>query len=444
MKGWANAVTSVFIATLMSMTKARAAKVTTSNGVINGFSDVIDHVTVDIYLGIPFANPPVGNLRFRAPEPVSNWTGVKQTKKLPNSCIQTPDENFDRFEGVEMWNPNTKISEDCLYLNLWVPRSNNNNSATTLIWIYGGSFTYGSSTLDVYDGRYLAAKQGVIVASMQYRMGVLGFLFTGTEDAPGNMGLLDQQLAIKWVYDNIENFGGDSNKITLIGESAGAASVSHHLLANTSWPYYNNAIMLSASSLCSWAHDTPEYMLEHSKAFANMMNCSYSELEESIQCLREEDALTLEAYQWMLEGKGIGTFFPTTDGQFLTDSPSNLLNSGNIKDTDILIGSTKDEGEYWLLYWYKDIFPNYTNPAPLNSSQFLDAMRKATGCQANDLDCDGVLFTYNSSTLPSTRGSYRDILDDIGKQITIQKYYSLTNSDFAQTIFKAFKHTNIY
>ncbi|XP_060569602.1 cholinesterase 1-like isoform X2 [Ruditapes philippinarum] len=421
MKGWTHAVTSVFIASLMSMTRARASKVTTTNGDIEGFSVVIDDVTVDIYLGIPFANPPLGQLRFRAPQPVSNWTGVKETKTLPNSCIQTVDGYFDRFEGVEMWNPNTDISEDCLYLNLWVPRLNKTNFATTLIWIYGGSFTFGTSTLDVYDGRYLAAKQGVIVASMQYRMGVLGFLFTDTDDAPGNMGLLDQQLSIKWVYDNIENFGGDSSKITLIGESAGASSISHHMLANSSWPYFNNAILLSGTSLCPWAHDSPDILLEHIKSFANIMNCSNSDKKEIVKCLRNKDALDLEANQWEINyNKNIGTFGPTTDGIFLTDTPSILLNSGNLKSADILLGNTKDEGEYWLIYWYPDIFPNISNPAPLNSSQFLHTMREATGCNEDDLDCEGVLFTYNASNIPSTRGSYRDILDDIVGDITFK------------------------
>ncbi|XP_045205175.2 cholinesterase 2-like isoform X1 [Mercenaria mercenaria] len=411
MKAWIQTVTSVIITTLLSMTKTRAARVTTTHGVIEGTSVVIDDVTVDIYLGIPFAKPPVGDLRFRAPQPADKWTGVKETKTQPNSCVQSADTNFGRFEGVEMWNPNTDISEDCLYLNLWVPRTNN-TSEPTLIWIYGGSYVYGSITLDVYDGRYLAAKQGVIVASMQYRMGVLGFLYTGTEDAPGNMGLLDQQLAIMWIHGNIESFGGDSSKITLIGESAGAASVSHHLLANSSWPYFNNAIMLSSTSLAPWAIDSPSNLLEHTKSFAKIMNCSDSDSREVIKCLRNEDALNLELYQWYLNNKNIGTFSPTVDGQFMPDYPSVLLNSGKMKDTDILLGDTKDEGEYFMIYFYPDIFPDIWNPSPLDRNQFSKTVCREAGCQGG-LDLEGILFTYEASSLPSSRGSYRDILDDI-------------------------------
>lgn len=414
MKGWIHTVTSVIVATLLARSKARAARVTTTYGEIEGISETIDGVTVDIYLGVPFASPPVGDLRFRAPQSADEWTGVKETKTLPNSCMQLPDTAFERFEGVEMWNANTEVNEDCLYLNVWVPRTN--VSMPTMVWIYGGSFTYGSITLDVYDGRYLAAKQGVIVASMQYRMGVMGFLFSGTDDAPGNMGLLDQQLAIKWIYDNIESFGGESSKITLFGESAGAASISHHLLAPSSWPYFNNAIMLSSTSLAPWAIDKPADVLQLTLSLAEEMDCGDKDLREIIKCLRSANSSDLELKQWSLDIENIGTFSPTVDGNFLTDYPSQLLNSGKMKDADILLGGTKDEGEYFMIYFYPDVFPadSIGNPSPLNRTQFLDLMCRVADCQGN-LDRAGVLYTYEESVLAPNRGSYRDMIDNICK-----------------------------
>lgn len=415
MKGWIDIIASVITVTILTRLKTSALRVTTTHGEIEGNSVVIDGVTVDIYLGIPFAKPPLGDLRFRAPAPIDPWTEVKETKTPPNSCIQTKDGSFKQFKGVEMWNANTELSEDCLYLNLWVPRTNN-TSKLSMVWIYGGSFTTGTSTLDVYDGQYLAARQGIIVASLQYRLGVLGFLYTGTEEAPGNMGLLDQQAAMSWIYYNIESFGGDNSKITIIGESSGAASVSHHLLANSSWPYFNNAIMLSSTSLSPWAIDKPKNLLQDTQTFAKRMNCSDSDLGEILKCLRSVEAMILEDNQWYVNDKNIGTFSPTIDGTFLTDYPANLLSSGKIKDTDILLGNTKDEGEYFMIYFYPDLFPAefIDNPRPLNREQFLKAMRKESGCQ-DDLECDGVLYTYESSALPSKRGSYRDMLDDLSK-----------------------------
>lgn len=119
-----------------------------------------------------------------------------------------------------MWNPNTELSEDCLYVNVVVPRPRPKN-AVVMLWIFGGGFYSGTSTLDVYDHRTLAAEENVVIVSMQYRVASLGFLYLGTPDAPGNSGLFDQNLALRWVRDNIHRFGGDPNKICLFGESAG-------------------------------------------------------------------------------------------------------------------------------------------------------------------------------------------------------------------------------
>lgn len=323
-----------------------------------------------------------------------------------------------------MWNNNTLASEDCLYLNLYVPKSGK-TSMPTLIWIFGGSFVYGSATLEVYDGRFLAATQNVIVAAMQYRLGVQGFLYTGTEDAPGNMGLLDQQLAIKWIYDNIETFGGDKSKVTLIGESAGAASVSHHLLAQTSWPFFTNAIMLSASSLSHWAFEDPSEALTNSRALADVTNCSYSDSSAMIKCLRELDADDLENKQWGLNNKNIGTFSPTVDGHFLTDHPQTLVDSGRFKNTNVLLGSTKDEGEFFLVYFYQDIFKpdNLWNPLPLNRSDFEDIVCRIAKCET-DLELEAIRYVYEKSNIPANRGSYTDMLDDICK-------FSLTYHFFA-------------
>lgn len=429
MKGWIRTDVLAIAAIILMVRSSEGAKVTTTHGEIEGLTETIEGVTVDIYLGVPFAMPPTGELRFRAPQPIPPWSGVKQTTKQPNCCIQTKDTYIEGFSGVEMWNPNTNISEDCLYLNIWVPR-NNDSMKTTMVWIYGGSFVYGSNTLDVYDGRYLAAKQGVIVASMQYRMGVLGFLYANSQEAPGNMGLLDQQAAFKWLHDNIERFGGNRDKLTLIGESAGSASVSHHLLAPTSWPYFNNAIMLSSTSLAPWAIEPPENLLRHLRSLANITNCHYNEMDKIVQCLRKTDALYLEDKQWYLNNKNIGTFSPTVDGNFMPDFPEKLLSSGNVKKTDILLGNTKDEGEFFILYFYKNFIPpeSIWNTVSLNRTQFLQIVNSIGGCHTNDELCRaGMLFTYEFSNLPSLRSSHLDMIDDM----LGDSYFKCSVRDFA-------------
>lgn len=140
---------------------------------------------VRAWLGIPFAKPPIGSRRFKAPERVDPWTGILNATELPRTCWQT-EQIVYHLEAEKMWSPNTNFSEDCLYLNIWAPVTPSvTKPMAVLVWIYGGAFVTGSSTLDVYDGKILAATNDVIVVSMQYRLQSLGFLYLDRPEAPG-------------------------------------------------------------------------------------------------------------------------------------------------------------------------------------------------------------------------------------------------------------------
>ncbi len=163
----------------------------TNSGRVRGFdsyfrtsdSPRLHHVRS--WLGIPFAKPPIGSRRFKAPERIEPWSGILNATHLPATCWQTEQIVYN-LEAEKIWSPNTNCSEDCLYLNIWVPVSNIHlTSMAVLVWIYGGAFVTGSSTLDIYDGRILAATNDVIVVSMQYRLQSFGFLFLDRPDAPG-------------------------------------------------------------------------------------------------------------------------------------------------------------------------------------------------------------------------------------------------------------------
>src|SRR6218665_883200 len=237
--------------------------VTTSKGKVRGLRYDLPHLGIagEAYLGIPFAMPPVGPRKFRYPEPIEPWAQkniVLNATTLPNSCYQAPDLFFgDSFWGSNMWNPNTPVSEDCLYLNVWVPTappdSPRRGPLAGMVWIFGGGFYSGTTTLTLYDGRILASLNDVIVVSIGYRVGALGFLCLDDPLAPCNMGLFDQVMGLDWVQKNINRFGGDPNNVTLFGESAGAASVSLHLLSPLSRDKFHRAILQSGSANIPWA-----------------------------------------------------------------------------------------------------------------------------------------------------------------------------------------------
>ncbi|XP_053212611.1 LOW QUALITY PROTEIN: acetylcholinesterase-like [Panonychus citri] len=197
------------------------------------------------FLNIPFAEPPINDLRFKKPIPKKPWRGVIDTNQWGSYCIQNLYPGF-----------NIKFDEDCLVLNVFVTQSairdkqqdDNRRLRPVLVWFHGGGFNFGSANVpEFYDGTVLAALHDVIVVTVNYRLGPLGFLYLPESDIPGNMGLWDQRLALQWVKDNINSFGGDSDSVTIFGESAGSMSVSAHIVSLQSRGLFKNAIMQSAS-----------------------------------------------------------------------------------------------------------------------------------------------------------------------------------------------------
>lgn len=198
---------------------------------------------VNVFLGIPYAQPPIGDLRLRKPVPKQNWSATLNATRRPHQCRQNPQE-WPAFPGKS-----TNCSEDCLYLNLWAPADGiPGELRPVMVWIHGGDFILGSSSWDYYDGSMLSAYGEVVVVSMNYRLGRLGFLNAGTEEAPGNQGLYDQKLALQWVKDNALYFGGNASAVTLFGQDAGAASIAMHMMSPLSSGLFNRAILQSGGA----------------------------------------------------------------------------------------------------------------------------------------------------------------------------------------------------
>lgn len=352
-----------------------------------------------------------GNLRFRHPRPVERWDPlILNTTKLPNSCVQILDTVFGDFPGATMWNPNTPLSEDCLYINVVVPKPRPRKAAV-MVWIFGGGFYSGSATLDVYDPKTLVSEERVIVVSMQYRIASLGFLYFGTPDVPGNAGLFDQLMALQWIHDNIHYFGGNPHNVTLFGESAGAVSVSTHLLSPLSRNLFSQAIMQSGSPTAPWAIISTEESILRGLRLAEAVGCPHdrSKLSAVIECLRNANASLLVNSEWGTLGICEFPFVPVIDGAFLDELPQVSLANKNFKKTNILMGSNTEEGYYFILYYLTELLRKEED-VYVNRDDFLKAVRELNP-YINNVARQAIIFEYTDWLNPEDPVHNRDALD---------------------------------
>lgn len=292
---------------------------------------------VETYFGIPYATPPVGDLRWQAPQLVETWKKVKKTTAFSPICLQ-PQEIDPNTSEQEM-------SEDCLYLNIWTPA--NQENLPVMVWIHGGAFLVGSGSLDMYNGHNLASK-GVVVVTINYRLGSLGFL-AHPDGLSGNYAFLDQLAALQWVQRNIEKFGGDPNKVTIFGESAGAMSTTTLMLSPLSENLFHRVIAQSGSPIIN-KYIFPDSPGDLQKAFKVGKQFEIALGCDSLVCMRSktgEELLVAANSTFKLAVGGL-QFGPVVDGNFLPDSPENLLSKGEFKKVPLLIGSNADEGTLFV------------------------------------------------------------------------------------------------
>ncbi|XP_076040560.1 acetylcholinesterase-like [Oratosquilla oratoria] len=364
---------------------------------------------VDSWYGIPYAKPPVGEFRFRHPQPIDRWRGVKEAKRPPNSCVQVPDDFFGDFPGATMWNANTEMSEDCLYINVIVPKPRPRKAAV-MVWIYGGGFYSGTSTLEVYDMKILASEQNVVLVSFQYRVASLGFLYMDTTDTPGNTGLFDQHMALQWVHDNIHVFGGNPDNVTIFGESAGAASVSLHLLSPLSRNLFSRAIMQSGSATAPWGIISKEESIVRGLRLAEAVGCPHTRdnMTAVVACLRATNASDLvrnEPSGNIMEFP----FVPIIDGVFLDEHPVKALQNRNFKKTNILMGSNSEEGFWFIMYFLTDFFRREEN-IQITRDQFERSVRDLHP-YFNDVIRQAIMFEYTDWLNPDDGDMNRDAID---------------------------------
>ena len=356
---------------------------------------------VNAYLGIPYAAPPVGELRWRPPQPAAPWEGVLNATKFAPACPQ-----------LKTRHPQGEISEDCLYLNVWTPAKSADEKLPVLVWIHGGGYVSESSAQPEYSGMLLA-KKGVVVVSMDYRLWAFGFLVhpdlakESPNNVSGNYGLLDEVAALQWIQANIAAFGGDPSQVTIFGESAGALSVTAHVASPLSKGLFIRAVSESGT-IQDWVFPHANGSLEQatytSQKFVEVLNCSNS--SSQIACMRNKthqeitDALvplmiatnTPPSMTAVSKVKNI-QFAPVYDGWFFPEHPANIFSEGRQNQVPFMIGFTADEGTLFV-----DDIPN-------ESEQFgLDAMKRPAQFTANSMSSPVYFFVF-SRVPPTEEGS---------------------------------------
>ncbi|KAI1711893.1 carboxylesterase family domain-containing protein [Ditylenchus destructor] len=327
-------------------------EIQTPKGRLRGFESIFLHKRVRSFLGVPFAEPPLGEFRFRPPVTKKPWNGTFDASTLSPACYQGRDTYNESFWGSEMWNHNTPISENCLYMNIWAPAEAKN--LTVMVWLFGGGFYYGSNSLILYDGKALALTANVIVVNINYRVGPFGYLFLDHPEIPGNMGMLDQQLALYWIRENIEAFGGNPFSISLFGESAGASSIVAHLIAPGSNGLFQNGILQSGSLDNKWSMDTPKHALHKSRKFAELVDCNRTDITDTIRCLKQKPASEFLDQLWNVDLSFLE--FPLVivsrdENFFRTEDAFVALRKRKFRrDVNLMIGINHDEGNFWNIY----------------------------------------------------------------------------------------------
>jgi para-nitrobenzyl esterase len=304
-----------------------------------------------VFRGVPFARPPVGELRFRAPQPLESWEGVRDATRIGARAMQVPSETFEALLGRPPKQP--PIDEDCLYLNVWTPGVEGRRPV--MVWIHGGVFTRGAGSEPLYNGRVLASRGDIVILTINYRLGALGFLYMpDCADAEGepctNFGMLDQVAALEWVRDEIMAFGGDPDNVTIFGESAGAMSIGALMASPRASGLFRRGILQSGAAHNALSIDQAQ---ANTAAFAQALGVERLTADR-LRSIRAEDILraqsSMEASDRERMGKGpaIGPRFqPVIDGHFLRERPIDAIRAGSAKDVSVLIGTTAEE---WKLF----------------------------------------------------------------------------------------------
>ena len=339
-----------------------------------------------IFRGIPYAAPPVGNLRWRAPQPAARWEGVRAAKEFGRACMQSNAAIKDL----------PAPSEDCLFVNVWTPAKRASERLPVMVWIHGGGFTAGTPAEQLYHGEWLASK-GVVVVSVGYRLGVFGFLahpglsVESDHHVSGNYGLLDMIAGLQWVQKNVAAFGGDPGRVTIFGESAGAIAVSQLCVSPLAKGLFHAAISQSGGSFGP--------VRAGGGPGENMQGLRTAETDgaawaKSIGAANPAELRKIPAEKLLAAAqRQRGIAWPITDGSIIPDDQYKLYVTGRYHDVPVLIGYNSDEGA--------------TFGAPASQDAYVASVRERYAAFA-----DKLLAAYPGGETPAAKKTARDLTRD--------------------------------
>lgn len=314
---------------------ASSVIVKTSEGRLRGRNTTILDKEIQVFQGIPYAKPPVGNLRFNKPQAPEPWQGVYDATRAKDSCVQPT------FPGI--FDIPTALSEDCLYLNVWTPLASARQGLPVLVWLHGGMFKVGSAYEARYNGSALAALNDVVVVSCNFRQFILGFLDLNHTTTPGNLALWDQLAVLQWVQRNIRSFGGDPGRVTVFGESSGAMLLHGHVLSPHSRGLFHRVFLMSGAMSTDSCMNSASESIAAVNSISKAVGCvSYdgaTDPDEVLDCLRNKPAQDLCAVKAV-------TLRPTFENEFIPCRPSLAMEEGYFDPYDAMISVTANEGAY--------------------------------------------------------------------------------------------------
>lgn len=354
--------------------------VSTKSGLVLGKEICERGSCVEAYLGIPFAEAPVGPLRFKKPTSKRRWRELLVARQMAKPCFQ----RRGKVPPIVWQGDETMSREDCLYLNVWVPKDRpSSTSLPVMVWIHGGSYRIGSTDLDMYNGLMLSAYGKVVIVSMSYRLGALGFLNGNVADIPGNMGLWDQYLALRWVSENIFSFSGDPSSVTLFGQSTGSASTAMLAQSPLCRGLFRRVILQSGTSMWPIPLEN-EGALQRALGLSRKVGCLQRNVSalnhETIRCLQRVPAEEIARAELELFDDHHFTFAPSFGDELVPENPVSASKEGKILPVDLLLGCNELEGSILFFLGNEEGLPrNWTSAGfDMNAAkQFLSRLFRA-------------------------------------------------------------------